>query len=83
MVNLLGDAWREGNEPEWRVLFSQADLKLHLYGKHEARPGRKMGHFTVVGNEAEVALKAAMDARLQIGIEKTKPFKTFHFQPFA
>lgn len=83
MVNLLGDAWPEGKEPEWRVLFSQAGLKLHLYGKHEARLGRKMGHFTVVGNEAEEVLKAAMDARLQIGIEKTKPFKTFHFQPFA
>jgi hypothetical protein len=42
-----------------------------------------MGHFTVIGNKADEVLKSAMDARLQIGIEKTKPFKTFHFQPFA
>jgi 5-(carboxyamino)imidazole ribonucleotide synthase len=77
MVNLLGDAWPEGKEPEWRVLFSQAGLKLHLYGKHEARLGRKMGHFTVVGNEAEVALKAAMDARLQIGINNPNLSRQF------
>ena len=70
MVNLLGDVWPEGNEPDWRVLFSQSNLKLHLYGKHEARPGRKMGHFTVLGNEADEVLKSALDARLKIGIEK-------------
>lgn len=70
MVNLLGDAWSRGNEPDWRVLFSQPGLKLHLYGKHEARSGRKMGHFTVVGIEADEVLKSAMNARKEIGIEK-------------
>ena len=72
MVNLLGDVWRGDSEPDWRVLFSQSGLKLHLYGKHEARPGRKMGHYTVVGNEAEEVLKSAMNARLAIGIVKPK-----------
>jgi 5-(carboxyamino)imidazole ribonucleotide synthase len=72
MVNLLGNAWSDGKEPEWRVLFSQSGLKLHLYGKHEARPGRKMGHFTVVGNNADGLLKTAMNIRLELGIEKTK-----------
>jgi 5-(carboxyamino)imidazole ribonucleotide synthase len=68
MVNLLGDIWREG-EPAWNVLFEQLDLKLHLYGKHEARPGRKMGHFTVIGNDAEQVLKGAMEARASIKVE--------------
>jgi 5-(carboxyamino)imidazole ribonucleotide synthase len=69
MVNLLGDIWRDG-EPAWNVLFEQLDLKLHLYGKHEARPGRKMGHFTVIGNNAEQVLKGAMDARVCIKVEE-------------
>jgi 5-(carboxyamino)imidazole ribonucleotide synthase len=77
MVNLLGDVWPEGKEPEWRVLFSKAGLKLHLYGKHEARPRRKMGHFTVVGNKADEVLKSAMDARLQIGINNPNLSRQF------
>lgn len=68
MVNLLGDVWREG-EPEWNVLFDQPDLKLHLYGKHEARPGRKMGHFTVIGADAAEALKEALSVRQRIKVE--------------
>ena len=68
MVNLLGDIWRDG-EPAWSVLFEQLDLKLHLYGKHEARPGRKMGHFTVIGNDAEQVLQGAMEARACIKVE--------------
>lgn len=68
MVNLLGDIWRAG-EPAWNVLFEQLDLKLHLYGKHEARPGRKMGHFTVIGNDAEQVLTGAMNARARIKVE--------------
>ncbi len=69
MVNLLGDVWPGGNEPEWNVLFAQPDLKLHLYGKHEARPGRKMGHFTVIGENADEVLKNAMVARQRIKVE--------------
>jgi 5-(carboxyamino)imidazole ribonucleotide synthase len=69
MVNLLGDVWPDGGEPDWSTLFSQPDLKLHLYGKHEARPGRKMGHFTVIGADAPAALDSAMNARRRIGIE--------------
>jgi len=68
MVNLLGDIWR-GGEPEWNVLFEQANLKLHLYGKPQARPGRKMGHFTVIGEDADAVLKAAMLAREKIRVE--------------
>jgi 5-(carboxyamino)imidazole ribonucleotide synthase len=68
MVNLLGDIWREG-EPEWNGLFEQPNLKLHLYGKHEARPGRKMGHFTVIGVDADSVLEEALAARGRIKVE--------------
>ncbi len=69
MVNLLGDIWPDGGEPDWNVLFEQPDLKLHLYGKHEARPGRKMGHFTVIGSDANRVLADAMTARERIKVE--------------
>jgi len=62
MVNLLGDLWRRG-EPDWRIVFAQPRAKLHLYGKHEARPGRKMGHFTVLADTADRALAEAMAIR--------------------
>lgn len=68
MVNLLGDLWPAGGEPDWSRLLSVADLKLHLYGKHEARPGRKMGHFTVVATESGKALETALRGRREIGI---------------
>ncbi len=43
MENLLGDRWSEG-EPNWSETLQQAGAKLHLYGKSEARSGRKMSH---------------------------------------
>lgn len=67
MVNLLGDLWADG-EPEWSALLSRPGLKLHLYGKHEARPGRKMGHFTVLGPDLPHVVDSAMAARAAIGI---------------
>jgi 5-(carboxyamino)imidazole ribonucleotide synthase len=48
MVNLLGDLWENG-EPDWSRLSAVPGLTLHLYGKSSARPGRKMGHYVVVG----------------------------------
>ena len=48
MVNLLGDLWH----PDWACLFDQPGAKLHLYGKAEARPGRKMGHYNVLAESA-------------------------------
>jgi 5-(carboxyamino)imidazole ribonucleotide synthase len=60
MVNLLGDVWRDdGGEPNWNVLMEAPNVKLHLYGKKEARVGRKMGHFTVLSDSAEAALAQA------------------------
>jgi 5-(carboxyamino)imidazole ribonucleotide synthase len=52
MVNLLGDLWK-GGEPDWDVLLRQPDCFLHLYGKKEAKPGRKMGHATLLGETTD------------------------------
>jgi 5-(carboxyamino)imidazole ribonucleotide synthase len=67
MVNILGDVWK-GAEPAWGKSFAHPNLKLHLYGKHEARPGRKMGHFTVLAKDTETALNQALIARAELGI---------------
>jgi 5-(carboxyamino)imidazole ribonucleotide synthase len=58
MVNVMGEAWkwREGavvGEPDWLAVLAEPRAKLHLYGKPEPRPGRKMGHFSVRGAEVE------------------------------
>ena len=58
MVNLLGDLWQRG-EPHWKPLLTDLHLHLHLYGKKEAKPGRKMGHFTLLGHDREELLSTA------------------------
>jgi len=58
MVNILGDAWKHG-EPKWGDLLAPGRVKLHLYGKADPRPGRKMGHFTVTARDADLALELA------------------------
>ncbi len=66
MANLLGDLWAEG-PPNWVAACRFADVKLHLYGKTDPRPGRKMGHLTVVAGtvaEAQDRVVAARDALL-------------------
>jgi 5-(carboxyamino)imidazole ribonucleotide synthase len=62
MVNLLGDRWENG-EPNWAAALKYPNVKLHLYGKREARKGRKMGHMTAMANTTEEALKTALAAR--------------------
>jgi 5-(carboxyamino)imidazole ribonucleotide synthase len=62
MVNLLGELWA-GGEPRWDRLLNHPRAKLHLYGKREPRTGRKMGHFTVLGDDAETALRQALELR--------------------
>ena len=57
MVNLLGDLWR-GGEPDWELLLRESGLFLHLYGKREAKAGRKMGHFTLLGEGDGVRQRA-------------------------
>lgn len=62
MANLLGDLW-EGGEPRWERALAIPGVKLHLYGKREARPGRKMGHITAVAPDIETARARALEAR--------------------
>jgi len=62
MVNLLGDLW-QGGTPNWSAALAHQDVKLHLYGKTEPRPGRKMGHMTVLASTPEEAVARALAAR--------------------
>ena len=66
MVNLLGDIWR-GGEPRWEAALRHPGAHLHLYGKREARPGRKMGHVTVCAESVERALEVALAIRRDLG----------------
>ena len=65
MANLLGDLWQAG-PPDWSAALAEPDLRLHLYGKDRPRPGRKMGHLTVVGPSVEAAEQHAVAARLAL-----------------
>jgi 5-(carboxyamino)imidazole ribonucleotide synthase len=60
MVNLLGDVWGD-DQPAWSELLSCNAAKLHLYGKREARPGRKMGHYCVLADNVDQAIHEATD----------------------
>jgi len=62
MVNLLGDLW-QAQAPDWGKVLSMPNVKLHLYGKHVARPGRKMGHYNVLAPEVAQALDLAESMR--------------------
>ena len=62
MLNLLGDRWAHG-DPNFALAASDSAAHLHLYGKSEAKPGRKMGHLTVVGNEMSQVLAHARQLR--------------------
>ena len=67
MANLLGDLWEHG-EPNWAAALSDPNIKLHLYGKQEARPGRKMGHLTAMADTREQAVERVVEARRGLGI---------------
>jgi 5-(carboxyamino)imidazole ribonucleotide synthase len=66
MANLLGDLWAGGN-PDWAAACRFPDVKLHLYGKATARPGRKMGHLTALGGTVEEAMERVVAARAALG----------------
>jgi 5-(carboxyamino)imidazole ribonucleotide synthase len=71
MANLLGDLWDAG-EPNWAAMLAFPDVKLHLYGKKEARPGRKMGHLTSMAATAAAARERVLAARDAL-IDKPSP----------
>jgi 5-(carboxyamino)imidazole ribonucleotide synthase len=65
MANLLGDLWQSG-EPNWGAACVSPDVKLHLYGKIEPRPRRKMGHLTALAESAEEAERRVIEARKRL-----------------
>ena len=66
MFNLLGDLWHHG-EPDWAPLFALPGSSLHLYGKAQARPGRKMGHLTLRAS--------TLDEAIQLGRQALNPIR--------
>ena len=72
MLNLLGDLWfakgAQASEPPWPQVLALAGVHLHLYGKTEARRGRKMGHLTITAASPDAAREIAMQAAALLGI---------------
>ena len=67
IVNLFGDLWPSSGEPAFADALTDARVRLHLYGKRGARPGRKMGHLSAIGVTYAEALQRARDAGHRIG----------------
>jgi 5-(carboxyamino)imidazole ribonucleotide synthase len=65
MANVLGDLWQDG-EPNWAAAAAYPDVKLHLYGKEDVRPGRKMGHLTALAPSAGTAVERVLHARQRL-----------------
>jgi len=73
MLNLLGDLWftqgSQAREPDWAAVLALPGSHLHLYGKSDARPGRKMGHLTFTGTDAAQVRHTALQAAAVLGID--------------
>jgi 5-(carboxyamino)imidazole ribonucleotide synthase len=69
MANLLGDVWQDG-PPDFAAALTHPDIKLHLYGKTDARPGRKMGHLTALAASPEEAGAQVLAARSRLVAKK-------------
>jgi len=72
MANVFGDAWRDG-APDWRHVIGATGGKLHLYGKAQPRPRRKMGHITVLGDDAGAASRAAQACLARLAQTAAQP----------
>ena len=72
IVNLFGDLWIDGGQPSFAQALENSVVRVHLYGKRGARPGRKMGHLSAVGGSTMDALDAARAAADRIGA-RTEP----------
>ena len=66
MANILGDVWPEIGEPNWNAVLNHKTACLHLYGKKQVRPGRKMGHFTVLADNPDQAWQTARNLHLHL-----------------
>lgn len=69
IVNLLGEVWLDapGGKPDWAAALKVPGVRVHLYEKHEARVGRKMGHLSATGRTREDALERVLDAYQRLG----------------
>jgi 5-(carboxyamino)imidazole ribonucleotide synthase len=72
MINLLGDLWSAG-EPRWVEALRRPGVKLHLYGKAEPKPGRKMGHLNCLADDPGRALALALETRDALASSTTHP----------
>jgi 5-(carboxyamino)imidazole ribonucleotide synthase len=72
MLNLLGDLWFArtdvATEPDWPSVLNLPGVHLHLYGKAQARRGRKMGHLTVTAPDAGAARHTASQVAARLGL---------------
>ncbi len=72
MLNLLGDIWpqdgRNGGVPDWAAVLALPGTHLHLYGKLDAKKGRKMGHLNITGASIEQVRATALEAARILGI---------------
>ena len=75
MANLLGDLWQT-EEPNWARMLKIPNVKLHLYGKSEARVGRKMGHLTAIADSSEEAVKIVKKARESLAADQLENSRT-------
>ena len=69
IVNLLGNLWGGGRQPDFVRALERPGVRLHLYGKTSARPGRKMGHLSSVGDAPDEALAASLEAYERLGAD--------------
>ena len=70
MLNLLGDLWQAapGGQPDWPAVLALPGTHLHLYGKSDPRPGRKMGHLTITAEHPGQARAVAAQAAARLGL---------------
>jgi 5-(carboxyamino)imidazole ribonucleotide synthase len=66
IVNLLGDVWLHGREPNWEAALSVPGVRLHLYEKQIPKPGRKMGHLSAIGTTPEEAVARVVEAKSKL-----------------
>lgn len=73
MANILGNVWPGRGEPDWAAILQHPKAHLHLYGKHEARPGRKMGHFTQLAEHTDAAFALAQAHHAALSTAENTP----------
>ena len=66
MWNILGDSWPDGGVPDWGSILELRNAKLHLYGKKEARAGRKMGHISCLGSDIGSAVELLQQVKQRL-----------------